>query len=135
MLKRGHIFLLLLCSLVVCLVLGLAHLFQPRYQSGDVYPQYSSLRADPLGVKAFCDSLAKLPGFNVERNFQPLQRLAEARQTTLFYLGADSGELRHADLDLVKDWEAFVVGGGRLVISFFPENAKPWEPGHAEERA
>ncbi|MEK7685233.1 MAG: DUF4350 domain-containing protein [Verrucomicrobiota bacterium] len=135
MLKRAHIFLLLLFILGVCLVLGLAHLFQLRYQAGDVYPQYSSLRADPLGVKAFCESLAKLPGFRVERNFQPLQRLAEARQTTLFYLGADSGELRHADLNLVKDWEAFVVGGGRLVISFFPENAEPWEPRRAQEKA
>ena len=51
--------------LVVCAVgfaFGLVHLFRLRFAAGDVYPEYSSLRADPLGAMAFCESLERMPG-------------------------------------------------------------------------
>ena len=34
-----------------------------RFESGDVYPVYSSLRSDPLGTRAFYDSLEDLEGY------------------------------------------------------------------------
>ena len=37
-------------------------LFELRFAAGDVYPRYSSLRSDPVGVRALYDSLARLPG-------------------------------------------------------------------------
>ena len=41
------------------------HLFQLRFEQGDIYPAYSSLRADPLGTKVFYESLETLPGLSV----------------------------------------------------------------------
>ena len=46
MLKRALTIAVLLCVLVY----GVVHLFLLRFETGDVYPQYSSLRADPVGV-------------------------------------------------------------------------------------
>ena len=42
-------------------VYGVIHLFALRFEAGDVYPEYSSLRADPLGLKGFYDALDELP--------------------------------------------------------------------------
>jgi hypothetical protein len=39
-------------------------LFELRFERGDVYPAYSSLRADPLGAMAFYESLEKIPGLS-----------------------------------------------------------------------
>ena len=51
-------------------VAGLILLFRLRLGQGDVFPAYSSLRADPLGTLALHDSLAQLPGARVvERPF------------------------------------------------------------------
>ena len=38
-------------------VLGVIYLFLLRFEAGDVYPPYSSLRADPLGTMAWYESL------------------------------------------------------------------------------
>ena len=103
-------------ALVVLLVVtagflaGLGHLFNLRFEAGDIYPEYSSLRADPLGTKALYESLGKL--VPARRHYQPFARLRDGEGATLFYLGA-----RPADLRLTReDWQAletFVTTGGR----------------------
>ena len=50
---------------------------QLRFEAGDVYPPYSSLRADPLGAMAFYESLGKIPGISVRRDFSASNRLPE----------------------------------------------------------
>src|SRR4051812_43939030 len=66
---------------------GLARLFTLRYASGEVYPPYSTMRADPLGAKGVFEALSALPGVEVRRNFQPLKRLRPGKPVTLVYLG------------------------------------------------
>ena len=39
---------------------AVSYLMVLRFESGDVYPVYSSLRSDPLGTRAFYDSLEDL---------------------------------------------------------------------------
>lgn len=118
--KRGNLILLgLLGSLFVA---GLVHLFNLRFEAGDVYPPYSTLRADPLGAKAFHDSLAEL--LEVRRNFSPFSRLGDGRQAALLYLGAASDEVRFTTNEF-RDLETFVRTGGRLVIAFHPEYSPP----------
>src|SRR5580765_4322406 len=121
-----------LISLLVLLVifgLGLTQLFKLRFEAGDIYPEYSSLRADPIGVKAFYESLDIL--LNSSRNYRPVSKLGDGGGATLFYLGAQSKFMfdAHGDLRLppedFKDLEAFVSDGGRLVVSFFPTFQKP----------
>jgi hypothetical protein len=48
---------------------GVTRLVQLRFEHGDVYPPYSSLRADPLGTMAFYESLGKVPEVSVQRDF------------------------------------------------------------------
>jgi hypothetical protein len=113
--KRLPLFLLLLAGLGF--VLGLAHLFRLRFEAGDIYPPYSSLRADPLGTKAFYLSLAELRP--VRRNFEPLAKLGSGASTTLFYLGAEPEDLQFTAEEF-SQFEAFCNAGGRLVLGLFP---------------
>jgi len=117
--------LLLLPVLVVVFGVGVARLFQLRFESGDIYPPYSSLRADPLGTKAFYQSLENLRELLVQRFLQPLDKLREGRDTTLFVFGADPFEMRHSTEGEYKKLEQFMFDGGRIVISFAPSNTKP----------
>jgi len=47
---------------------GLWKLYELRFAAGDIYPPYSSLRADPMGSKALYESILQLPGASAARN-------------------------------------------------------------------
>jgi hypothetical protein len=119
--KRLPVILLLLATLGFAF--GLAHLFRIRFAAGDIYPEYSSLRADPLGTKAFYKSLAAL--LPTRRNFQPLSKLAEGTDTTLLYLGARPTDLEFTSSEFAH-FESFLNTGGRLVIALFPSYQRPF---------
>src|SRR6476469_9000503 len=110
-------------SIVVCLVLlagfgyGLLRLFNLRFETGDVYPAYSSLRADPIGAKAYYDSLDRL--LVAERYYRPIGKLNGGHGTAFFAVGVHPQELQVTASE-VKELEAFVVSGGRLLIAMFP---------------
>ena len=53
-----------------------------RFESGDVLPEYSTLRADPMGTKAFYESLENL-GLPVERNYRTMSQLTDVDRTTV----------------------------------------------------
>src|SRR2546430_9161156 len=82
---------------------GLTQLFKLRFETGDIYPEYSSLRADPLGAKAFYESLDNL--LTVRRNYRPLAKIGDGRETTLFYIGSRSDFMfdTRSDLRLSPD--------------------------------
>jgi hypothetical protein len=120
---------LVMVVLVICVILfaaGLYQIFQLRFESGDVYPEYSSLRADPLGTMALCESLDKIPGIAVRRDFSANNHLPSGRDTTYLHLAAHTDEWAWMEEDLVKEIEGFVTGGGRLAVSFYPETTKPF---------
>jgi hypothetical protein len=96
---------------------GIAHLFALRFEAGDIFPPYSTLRGDPLGAKIFFESLRALPDIAVERNEKPLARFPAADGTTLFYLGAKPRFWTESE---VVALENFVAKGGRLVLTFHP---------------
>jgi hypothetical protein len=96
---------------------GFASLYRLRIEKGDVFPAYSSLRADPLGTRALYDSLADLPDVRVERGFQPIENLPSAPPRTIILAG-----MRAADWKDVTDKEfaaidSAVRGGSRLVLA------------------
>jgi len=117
-----------LALLVIALLLaaGLFQLFKLRFTEGDVYPEYSSLRADPLGTMAFCESLEKIPGLSVRRDLSATGQLPEGKDTTYLHLAAQPVEWKSIPEDMAKDIEAFLARGGRLSITFFPQTTKPW---------
>src|SRR6266436_2519249 len=96
--------IVILLASVAALAFGIIELFELRFEVGDVYPAYSSLRSDPLGTMAFCESLKMMPGLSVRRDFTAGNRLPE---------------------DLFKEIQAFLADGGRLAITFFPATARP----------
>lgn len=126
--KRLPLLLLVLCA--IAFLGGLVHLFQLRFEAGDIYPSYSSLRADPLGTKAFLEGLDRL--LEVERNFQPLNKLGPGRDRTLFMIGAREEDLI-LDTGTFQDLEKFATSGGRIVLSLHPSYqarspARRWPP-------
>ena len=87
MLKRTLISLTLALLLAGGLVYGIAHLFALRYEKGDVYPPYSTLRADPLGAKGLYDA-AERAAEDVrlavpQRGDQPRRRDVPVREAAL----------------------------------------------------
>lgn len=109
-------------------LLSLLHLFQLRYTTGDVYPPYSSLRADPLGVKALYESYGRLSGMEVRRNLRPLETGADLPPAGFFLLGFNAGQLSRLSEPLVQEWERLARLGGRVVIALAPESERPWRP-------
>ncbi|HVR35423.1 MAG TPA: DUF4350 domain-containing protein [Methylomirabilota bacterium] len=118
--KRTILIALLAVGLLVLLIGGLVHLFQLRFAAGDVYPPYSSLRADPVGTKAFHDSLDGLGGLSVDRNARPLARLEERSPFTLLYLGMDPSEAGRLDRATAVAMEELLERGARVVITLPP---------------
>jgi len=112
------VLVLVLCA--VAFVAGLARLFRLRFEAGDVYPPYSSLRADPLGTMVLCESLEKLPGLTVRRDFSDANRLPETPNTTYLHLGAEEYDWRELPVDLFHEIESFTTRGGRLAVAFAP---------------
>jgi hypothetical protein len=112
-------FVLLGCAAVFAI--GCVYLFELRFEAGDVYPPYSSLRADPLGAMAFYESLEKMPGVSVRRDFSDSNKLPEERQTVYLHLAGDPYEWQFLPADMYHDIQGFLARGGRLAITYFPE--------------
>src|SRR5882672_10608915 len=123
---------ILLFASMAALVFGVVQLFELRFEAGDVYPEYSSLRSDPLGTMAFYESLAGLPGFSVRRNFSTTNRLPDGRDTTYFLLSTSIIEWRQLPEATFREIQQFVSGGGRLVITMFPQSARSLRPRERE---
>src|SRR5436309_3411384 len=132
--KKDRPLLLLLPVLLAVFGLGIGRLFQLRFEAGDVYPPYSSLRADPLGTKALFASLEMLRGITVQRFFEQLDKLREGRRTTLFVFGVQAFDMDYSSENEYKKLEQFMFDGGRIVISFAPVNTKPWATRRAQAK-
>src|SRR5208282_4345007 len=129
--RNFSIFLLLACA--AGFAFGLLHLFQLRFAAGDVYPAYSSLRADPLGTMAFCESLERMPGLSVRRDFNAGNELPEGKNTVYLHLAARTLAWTSLPDDLTREIEHFLAAGGRLAVTFFPETSQPRRPFFEED--
>jgi len=101
--------------------LGFLRLFQLRFQAGDIYPPYSSLRADPLGAKVLHDALNATSGLIVERNFRALDKIGNPGRVTIVYAGAPTDEWARTDVDQL---EALAKEGARVVVTFLPTDER-----------
>ena len=124
MTRRLPLLILLLCA--AAFAFGTFELFKLRYEAGDVYPPYSSLRSDPLGAMAFYESLARLPGIAVRRDFSADNRLPGGREVAYLHLAGNPDEWTDVPEDLAQELDGFLARGGRLVITFLPEATRPF---------
>lgn len=109
-----------LVLLLIALLLGVIQLFLLRFQAGDIYPAYSSLRSDPLGARAFYESLAKFGHLNIQRNYQMLDSLKPDANAVLFYLGAEIPQNDSIPKKVSQTLDGLTAAGGRLVITYLP---------------
>jgi hypothetical protein len=119
--SRFPILLVLVCG--AGFAFGLFELFELRFEAGDVYPAYSSLRSDPLGTMALWESLKRMPDVSVRRDFSANNELPDGRNTTYLHLAATADEWEFLEPDVAKAIDGFVAEGGRLAITFFPETS------------
>jgi hypothetical protein len=95
-------------------------LLDTRVGGGDVYPQYSTLRADPLGCKALYLTIENLPDRKVRRNMHRWNRLRipEPAVFLAFGGGGNFGYLPRREKSAMLDW---MDAGHRVVITFPPD--------------
>jgi hypothetical protein len=108
---------LVLGAVFAALVFGLVTLFRLRLGQGDVFPIYSSIRADPLGLRALHDSLAELSGFSVERRTKPIAALEPLPPRLIVLAGLDADDWTHITTDEFKALDTAVRAGSRLVLA------------------
>ena len=112
--------------LVIAVAIGaLGTLLDLRLTSGDVYPPYSSLRADPLGSKALYDSLASIPGLHASRHTRHPRHLPIGPKTGLWVIGLPGWEL-NGSREEAEVLDRFTKAGGRLVITLEASGLQSW---------
>ncbi|NNK85797.1 MAG: hypothetical protein HKO91_09625 [Desulfobacterales bacterium] len=119
--------------LIAGFLMGVVNLFLLRFEVGDVYPPYSSLRSDPLGTRVIYESLDKLEHIYTKRNYRPLSNIKSSSNVTLFYLGARMFNSDWIQEDLLKSFEHIARSGGRLVIALIPTLKNQSKPSDKEE--
>jgi len=122
--KNKSIQTVALVLLIISLLVGVIHLFNLRFATGDIYPAYSSLRSDPLGTRAFYDSLEDFNELAVQRNFYRLHSRKVGAGDVWFYLGAGIPGSDRIPERISRDLDRLTEFGGRLVITYLPVNKK-----------
>jgi hypothetical protein len=111
--------------IILGFVLGVIQLFLLRFEAGDVYPAYSTLRSDPLGSRAFFRGLENLRSTSVQRNYRQLDNLEFKESTTFFHIGTPVFDSESVAAKWVEAIDRLTASGGRLVLSFLPVDKKP----------
>ncbi len=115
--RRLAIFLFAL--LLAGFVAGLVEIFALRTEHGDVFPPYSTFRADPLGTKALYESLGQLSEFRVSRNFASMDKIGDPHGGLLF-LGLAAGPFFASPKETLEHFPLWAAQGNRVVVSFLP---------------
>jgi hypothetical protein len=112
-----------LVVLVIALAWGLEEVVVAPLETGAVYPEYSSLRADPMGSMALYESLAQV--VKVERLYKSRVQRDAGKGTTLFVLGVDPVGWSRLKTKTLEEYEHLTRKGARLVFAFLPAD-KYW---------
>lgn len=104
------------------LIAGFVALLVPRMMQsmaqGDVYPEWSTMRSDPLGTKVLYLALERMPGVMVARSYEPLK---EAQPRKVLYVAMGASPLA---LSNTKDVERLLSAGGTLLLAAAPPRGK-----------
>ena len=123
--KANPIRVVFFIFIVLGFTLGVVKLFVLRFEAGDVYPAYSSLRSDPLGSRAFYRSLENINAASVSRNYLRLQNLKFKERTAFFYVGITAIDSESVSSEWLNVFERLTDTGGRLLLTFLPVEKKP----------
>lgn len=112
--------LLTLCFVFALFAFGLFQLLKLRFEQGDIYPAYSSLRTDPLGSKALYESVGKVKGLKAAQNFKAWKRVSLEEPTTVFILGIHTSAATELLTEKNNSLLSHIAAGHRLVIGVNP---------------
>lgn len=126
--KRGRTAALAILLLMAAFTAGLYHLMHLRFEMGDVYPEYSSFRPDPLGTQALYDSISLMDGMEAMRNVKApiareFEKLKTPGQTTVIYIAQSAKALDFMPKGQAQALSTFAATGGRVVLAVQPEHA------------
>lgn len=113
----------LLLAIAVLFTAGIAWLFKLRLSQGDLFPAYSTLRADALGTRALFEALQELPELDVQRSVQPIKKLGGRPPSTIVMAGMPRENWDEVTAEEANILEAAVRDGSRLVVAFRAERA------------
>jgi hypothetical protein len=118
---------IVLAICLAALTYGLVQLLALRFESGDVYPEYSSLRSDPLGTMALYESIGKLEGFTAKRDLSA-NVMPDPQGVTYLHIATTEEAWERVSPATLEKVEQFVKRGARLVITMFPEASRKPKP-------
>ena len=128
---------------VLVFIVGVVNLFLLRFETGDVYPPYSSLRADPLGTRALYESLELARDLKPARSFQQFEKIKSSAHQTVLILGVAPRDMEQMPAKEWEEVENLAKGGTRVVITLYPKvnfprgatftPAKPAKPDKKQE--
>ncbi|MFB3904788.1 MAG: DUF4350 domain-containing protein [Acidobacteriota bacterium] len=98
---------------------GLRLLFL-AFEIGDVYPPYSSHRAELDGAEVFYEALERLPELQVARHYGPAAAAAASNDVTIIVPGYSTADWYFGDEDELKGLLRLADRGGRLVLTLQP---------------
>ncbi|MEM8550163.1 MAG: DUF4350 domain-containing protein [Verrucomicrobiota bacterium] len=121
---RRNKFIIALVCLIGLMAFGLVYIFKAQLESGEMYPEHSSYRADPRGTMILYESLDALPGVNAIRWHETLTDWLEDNdihpsETTILLLDGRPQDLWDESL------ENFLTRGGRIIYSV-PSTLQPY---------
>ena len=103
---------LLIVLLAAIFTYGLIRIFSIRFATGDVYPDYSSMKATPEGAKLLYDGLAGTRGLSVSRNYSPIEYSDESNAAILL-LGIKATTFGEAAQPYIEPLERLAKRGNR----------------------
>jgi hypothetical protein len=112
---RFHWFVLV--GLLLCTIGGFGWLYTLRLNRGDSFPEYSSLRADPMGTRVLHDGLAALPELRVTRRFRAMAAHEVQTARAVLMLGMSPQSLETPDAQKLDTIERAARNGSRVVIA------------------
>jgi hypothetical protein len=121
MTRSRHFSWMALLVIAVAFTGGLGWLFKLRLGQGDLFPPYSTLRADPLGTRAIFEALQELPELRVERSLQAMRKIAETPARTIVFAGMERDQWESFSVEEANALDAAVRAGSRVAIIFKAE--------------
>ncbi|MCX7818133.1 MAG: hypothetical protein N2652_02835 [Kiritimatiellae bacterium] len=118
-----------LLAIATVMLLGLAftvgtyHILSWQATAGDDFPPYSTLRSDPLGLRALYETIALLPGMTAVRWYEPLADRFPEGPGTLVAAGLTPAALRL--MPSPERFAAFARAGGVFVGAFSADAVVP----------
>ncbi len=114
--------IVLIGSFLALLFFGL-HTFKMRLETGDSFPEYSTYRADPKGLRAFYESLQATDLIQVRRRLQSSKILPSGENQVLIVAGVRADQIvSDEDSQLFDHW---LATAGRLIVALRPEPNQP----------